>query len=249
MPGELDHSPPGRGSCTGSPGRLASAASRSGRRPPGPGAPSTAAAICPSERPSTFGAPAWTSRARARARRGRHRLPVDVEPRSGPGLRLATTGVRAAIWSKSSIESGMSSLAGDGEQVKNAVRRAAGRSDRGDRVLQGLARDHLRRSHVPAEEVHDEAPGLLCCLRLGRRERGDPVQPGRADAQELEGGGHRVGGELTPAGTRAGTGDVLELAGSSSPVIFPTACAPTASKTSWMVTSFPRKRPGAMEPL
>ena len=36
---------------------------------------------------------------------------------------------------------------------------------------------------------------------------------------------------------------------SSSPLIFPTACAPTASKTSWMVTSFPRKRPGAIEPL
>ena len=35
----------------------------------------------------------------------------------------------------------------------------------------------------------------------------------------------------------------------SSSLIFPTACAPTASKTSWMVTSRPRKRPGAMEPL
>ena len=35
----------------------------------------------------------------------------------------------------------------------------------------------------------------------------------------------------------------------SAPLIFPTAWAPTASKTSWMVTSRPRKRPGAIEPL
>ena len=50
------------------------------------------------------------------------------------------------------------------------------------------------------------------------------------------------------AGAGAGAGDVLELV-QVFPLIFPTACAPTASKTSWMVTSFPRKRPGAMEPL
>ncbi len=31
--------------------------------------------------------------------------------------------------------------------------------------------------------------------------------------------------------------------------IVPAAAAPTASKTSWMVTSRPRKRPGAIEPL
>ena len=31
--------------------------------------------------------------------------------------------------------------------------------------------------------------------------------------------------------------------------IVPAACAPTASKTSWIVTSRSRKRPGAIEPL
>ena len=31
-------------------------------------------------------------------------------------------------------------------------------------------------------------------------------------------------------------------------VIVPAACAPTASKTSWMVTSWSSQRPGAMEP-
>ncbi len=35
----------------------------------------------------------------------------------------------------------------------------------------------------------------------------------------------------------------------SSLLIVPTAAAPTASKTSWIVTSLPRKRPGAIEPL
>ena len=35
---------------------------------------------------------------------------------------------------------------------------------------------------------------------------------------------------------------------SSSSVIFPAAWAPTASNTSWIVTSAPWKRPGAIEP-
>ena len=35
---------------------------------------------------------------------------------------------------------------------------------------------------------------------------------------------------------------------SSSSVILPAAWAPTASKTSWIVTSWPWKRPGAIEP-
>ena len=35
---------------------------------------------------------------------------------------------------------------------------------------------------------------------------------------------------------------------SSRSLILPAACAPTASKTSWMVTSRPSKRPGAMGP-
>ena len=35
---------------------------------------------------------------------------------------------------------------------------------------------------------------------------------------------------------------------SSSSVILPAACAPTASKTCWIVTSWPWKRPGGIEP-
>ena len=34
----------------------------------------------------------------------------------------------------------------------------------------------------------------------------------------------------------------------SSSLILPAACAPTASKTCWIVTSLPRKRPGGIEP-
>ena len=36
---------------------------------------------------------------------------------------------------------------------------------------------------------------------------------------------------------------------SSSALIVPAACAPTPSNTSWIVTSRPWKRPGAIEPL
>ncbi len=36
---------------------------------------------------------------------------------------------------------------------------------------------------------------------------------------------------------------------SSEAVIVPAACAPTASNTSWTVTSRPWKRPGAIVPL
>ena len=35
----------------------------------------------------------------------------------------------------------------------------------------------------------------------------------------------------------------------SSSVMRPAALAPTASKTSWIVTSVPRKLPGSIEPL
>ena len=41
----------------------------------------------------------------------------------------------------------------------------------------------------------------------------------------------------------------LSSACSSPSLIVPAACAPIASKTSWIVTSRPRKRPGAIDPL
>ena len=81
--------------------------------------------------------------------------------------------------------------------------------------------------------------------RVGRRHR---AAAHRRDAEELDRRGHRVGRELAAARARARTGvvlEVLQLARRSS-------CRPRArrspSKTSWMVTSWPWKRPGAIEP-
>ena len=54
-------------------------------------------------------------------------------------------------------------------------------------------------------------PASSAASVLAGNERRDPVQPGRADAEELERRRHRVGGELAAAGAGAGTGDVLEL--------------------------------------
>ncbi len=45
-------------------------------------------------------------------------------------------------------------------------------------------------------------------------------------------------GQAAPSSSCRSAGDIV-----------PAACAPTPSKTSWIVTSLPRKRPGAIEPL
>ena len=102
-------------------------------------------------------------------------------------------------------------LAGDREQVEDAVRRAAGGRDRGGRVLERLARDDLRGADVLPHEVHREPPHLLGRLVLRRVERRDPVEAARADAEELERRGHRVRGELAAAGACARARDALEL--------------------------------------
>ena len=50
-----------------------------------------------------------------------------------------------------------------------------------------------------------------------------------------------------PQAPAPGRRGLLEV-GRSSSVILPAACAPTASKTSWIVTSWPWQRPGMIEP-
>ena len=65
-------------------------------------------------------------------------------------------------------------LARDREQVEDAVRRAAGGGDRGDRVLERVAREDLRRAHVVADELHRDAAGVVG--RLG-------ASPGRSPAR------------------------------------------------------------------
>ena len=102
-------------------------------------------------------------------------------------------------------------LPGDRKQVQDAVRRTARRDDRRGSVLDRVPRDDLRRPDVAAHEIHDDAPAFSGSVDLIRRERGDAVEPGRAEPDELEHRRHRVGGELTAAGTRAGARGGLQL--------------------------------------
>jgi hypothetical protein len=95
--------------------------------------------------------------------------------------------------------------------VEDAVRRAAGRDDRGGCVLERLARDDLRGPQVAAQEIHREPAGFLRGLALDGWRAGMPVEAGRADPEEIERGRHRVRRELAPARARAGAGDALEL--------------------------------------
>jgi hypothetical protein len=102
-------------------------------------------------------------------------------------------------------------LARDGEQVQDAVRGAAARGDRGDRVLEALAGDEVARRQAAGEHVHDELAGPVGGLGLGRVLGGDAAVAHRRDAEHLERHGHRVRGELAAARAEAGRGDLLDL--------------------------------------
>ena len=121
------------------------------------------------------------------------------------------TGVRSAISSNSSIVERDAELAGDREQMQDAVRRAAGRGDACDGVLERVARDDLGRAHVVAHEAHRDLAGLVGGVVLRGIGRGDVVQARGADAEELERHRHRVRGELAAARTRARARGALEL--------------------------------------
>src|SRR5215216_6221458 len=58
-----------------------------------------------------------------------------------PGIRLAISGVRSEIVSKSSIVSGTPT------------------SHAGDRVLEGIAGEHVERAHAACEQIHDQLAG------------------------------------------------------------------------------------------
>ena len=128
-----------------------------------------------------------------------------------PGLRSASSGVAREIRSKSSIVELDPGLAGDREQVQDAVGRAARGADAGDRVLERLAGDHPARAQVVGEDPHHQLADLLGDACPSRRPRPGPSPSRRRDPERLEGAGHRVGGELAAAGAGAGAGDVLEL--------------------------------------
>src|SRR5262249_23993425 len=72
----------------------------------------------------------------------------------------------------------------DREQVEHAVRRAARAGDRGDRVLERLAREDRRRPRVRADELHRELAGLARGLVLPGMRRGDAGEAARRDAEE-----------------------------------------------------------------
>ena len=104
----------------------------------------------------------------------------------------------------------MPDLARDREQVENAVRRAAGAGDRGDRVLERVARQDLRRPDVVADERHHELARRARGVGLRRVRRRDAGEAARADAEEVDHERHRVGGELAAARAGAGAGGRLE---------------------------------------
>ena len=95
-------------------------------------------------------------------------------------------------------------LPGDRQQMQDAVRRPARGGHGRGRVLDRVAGDDLRRSHVVAQELHGQAAALLGGVALAAVERRDAVQTGRADAEKVERRGHRVGRELAAAGAGAG---------------------------------------------
>ena len=102
-------------------------------------------------------------------------------------------------------------IAGDRDEVQHGVCGATGRGDRRHRVLERLLRDERARRHVVTDELHGESPGLVRRLLLVAVHGGDPVRPERRQPEEVEDRRHRVRGELTAAGARAGARDRLEL--------------------------------------
>src|SRR5207244_3666871 len=80
-----------------------------------------------------------------------------------------------------------------------------------DRVLESGTRDDLTRPHVFFEELHDAAPCLAHHFTATLVGRGNTGRSGGRDPKSFERGRHRVGGELTAARARAGTGVALEL--------------------------------------
>ena len=99
---------------------------------------------------------------------------------------------------------------GDGEEVKDAVRRAAGGGDGGDGVLDRCAGDDLSRPEAPFHEVDGELAHGDGHVLLGRVRRRDRTGTHLRQAEHLHGGGHGVGRELTTTGTGAGAGGILD---------------------------------------
>ena len=102
-------------------------------------------------------------------------------------------------------------LMGDRQEVEDAVGRAARRGDRGNRIVDGRPRNDRGRPDVVTHEGHRQLAARSCGIVFGGILGRNTVEPSGRDAQEFEGRAHRVRGELSAAGSRAGTGRVLDL--------------------------------------
>ena len=103
-------------------------------------------------------------------------------------------------------------LARDREEMQDGVRRAARGGDGRDRVLEGGAREDLRRREAVGEALHDEPAGGARDRGLRGIRRGHVVRAHRRDAEERERRRHRVRGELAAARARARAGARLDVA-------------------------------------
>ena len=222
------------------------------RSPPGPAASTAAAPTSARVEPATLHGDAVEQlAAHELARQQRHAAGVGAgrSRRSGrpaSGRRSPASPRRSRRTPRAAARAPSSSAIAS--RCSTRVGRAAGRRDRGDRVLECRVGQDLRRPPVLADEVHDEPPGLPAACGLAGRRRRDAALHRRAEPEKVERDRHRVRGELTAARTGSGARDALELVQLGGGPSFQRHAAPTPSKTSWIVTSRPRKRPGAIEP-
>ena len=157
---------------------------------------------------------------------------------------------RRASNSSSSVSS-HPGLAGDREQVQDAVgRAAAGARSRPSRsaatARRGTPRAGGRRRRAARRA---RPPRPLARSRCSSSSAATIVLPGSGEPEELDREPHRVGGEVPGAGARPGAGAALQRRPAPRARAAPWRRAPTASQTSWIVAGCPRQCPARIGPL
>ena len=224
--------------------------SDTGRTTSWPAVSTAASATSPMVRPVTVRQSPWSSPASCSRRATRPIPPAryrSVATKRPPGLRSASSGVRPLTRSKSSIR----------------------RSTSASRAIASRCRTALVEPPVAATAAIALSRASRVTMRRGRRSfrtRSMTSAPARRQASpfsaSIAGTPLALIGE-TPSSSQTvaivfavncppqapGPGQAASSsARSRSPLIRPAACAPTASNTSWIVTSRPSHRPGAIEP-
>ena len=154
-------------------------------------------------------------RSRFRSSRATRPMPpaswMSTAVKRPPGIRAATIGVRSAMRSKSSRSSGMPSSCAMARRCRTPlVEPPVAATDA--MALSIAARVMISRRASPrVDELHHQAPGCLRGIELCRIGCRNPVQAAGTEAQELQGGAHRVRGELAAARAGTGAGRVLDL--------------------------------------